>query len=102
MSARKRRAFERAEHVAAAAAKQRRVSRIRRGWWVFSCGSRDPHGLWNKVTATARHRDPDTRRTVVRLTVHSPATARDYVITQVPGYLTRCCTGAEARRAGLR
>lgn len=99
MSAHKQRAVERA---AAAAAKERRVSQIRPGWWVFSHGTRDPLGGWGEVTATTRYRDPDTRRPAVLLTVRDRATSRRHEIEQVPSYPAWCCTPAEARRAGLR
>lgn len=100
MSARDRRAA--VERTAAEVAKERRLSQVRPGWWVFSYGQRDPLGGWGQVTAATRYRDPDTRRSLVRLTVRAHGTGRSQEIEQVPGYPTWCCTAAEARRAGLR
>lgn len=79
--------------------RERRLSGVRPGWWVFSYGPTDL-GSFGKVTATTTYTDPATSRAMVRLTITDPAGCR-IEIENAAGYPTWCVTTADAKRAGL-
>lgn len=88
-----------AQHAAIKATRERRLTQVRPGWWVFSYGPTDLGSL-GEVTATTTFTDPATNRAMVRLTIADPD-GRRVEIENVGDYPTWCVTTAEARRAGL-
>jgi hypothetical protein len=88
-----------AQSAASKLSRERRLDRVRPGWWVFSYGPTDL-GSFGKATAVTTFTDPANGRALVRLTITDPH-GRRVEVENAAGHPAWCLTAADARRAGL-
>lgn len=95
------RAERRAAAVDTAAARrsrERRLSKVQPGWWVFSYGPTDL-GSWGRVDAVTTFLDPRGRAMVRLALTDTNGAGRE--IENVPASAAWSLTATDARRVGL-